>query len=59
MTTDCRRRRSAVGNDHGLTPDRAQDCVSCGSGLATAWSTPDGTAWLCRECATLHSLGCP
>jgi len=36
-----------------------QDCMSCGSHLATAWSTTDGKAWLCRECATLHGLGCP
>lgn len=35
------------------------DCMSCGSHLATAWSTPEGRAWLCRECATLHGLGCP
>jgi ribosomal protein L37AE/L43A len=35
------------------------DCMSCGSHLATAWSTPEGKAWLCRECATLHGLGCP
>jgi len=36
-----------------------QDCFSCGSPFATAWSTTDGTAWLCRECANLHGLGCP
>jgi hypothetical protein len=34
-------------------------CVSCGSHLAVRWSTPEGTALLCRECATLHGLGCP
>jgi len=36
-----------------------QDCFSCGSPFATAWSTTDGTAWLCRERANLHGLGCP
>lgn len=36
-----------------------QDCMSCGSPLATAWSTSEGTAWLCRECANLNDLGCP
>ncbi|MFZ9446415.1 MAG: hypothetical protein ACO277_09740 [Ilumatobacteraceae bacterium] len=34
-------------------------CASCGSPLATAWSTTEGRAWLCRECANLHGLGCP
>ncbi|MGA0036508.1 MAG: hypothetical protein ACO3SZ_07020 [Ilumatobacteraceae bacterium] len=34
-------------------------CVSCGSHLAQRWSTPEGVAVLCRECATLHGLGCP
>ena len=34
-------------------------CMSCGSHLAQRWSTPDGPAVLCRECATLHGLGCP
>jgi hypothetical protein len=38
---------------------KKQDCMSCGSPFATAWSTTDGTAWLCRECANLHGLGCP
>ncbi|MGA0230560.1 MAG: hypothetical protein ACO3R3_11095 [Ilumatobacteraceae bacterium] len=41
------------------TPGQGRECMSCGSHLATAWSTPEGTAWLCRECATLHGLGCP
>jgi len=59
MPADRGRWSSPVGIDHGSTTDRTPDCVSCGSGLATAWSTPDGTAWLCRECATLHGLGCP
>lgn len=36
-----------------------QDCFSCGSPFATPWSTTDGKAWLCRECANLHGLGCP
>ncbi|MGA1033828.1 MAG: hypothetical protein ACO3VI_00830 [Ilumatobacteraceae bacterium] len=35
------------------------DCMSCGSHLAHPWSTPEGRAWLCRECATLHGIGCP
>ena len=35
------------------------DCMSCGSPFATAWSTTEGKAWLCRECANLHGLGCP
>ena len=33
--------------------------MSCGSHLAQRWSTSDGPALLCRECATLHGLGCP
>ncbi|MEY3691176.1 MAG: hypothetical protein RJB57_831 [Actinomycetota bacterium] len=37
----------------------ARDCMSCGAPYATAWGTSEGTAWLCRECATLHGLGCP
>lgn len=45
-----------AGTDPGAG-ERA--CASCGSHLATAWSTPSGTALLCRECATLHGLGCP
>ena len=45
--------------DLGLMTDRGRECMSCGSHLTTAWSTPEGTAWLCRECATLHGLGCP
>ena len=36
-----------------------KDCFSCGSPFATPWSTVDGRAWLCRECANLHGLGCP
>lgn len=36
-----------------------QQCMGCGSHLATEWITPDGRAWLCRECATLDGLGCP
>ena len=34
-------------------------CESCSSPLATRWNTPDGPAWLCRECANLHGFGCP
>ena len=34
-------------------------CYSCESPLATHWSTSEGTAWLCRECANLNGLGCP
>lgn len=41
------------------TVNDKQDCMSCGSHLATPWSTSEGKAWLCRECATLHGLGCP
>ena len=37
----------------------SSDCMSCGSHLARPWSTPEGRAWLCRECATLHGIGCP
>ena len=39
--------------------DEQHDCMSCGSPFATAWSTTEGRAWLCRECANLHGLGCP
>ena len=39
--------------------DDAQECMSCGSPFATAWSTTQGRAWLCRECANLNGLGCP
>lgn len=39
--------------------DGRHECVSCGAPYATAHETPDGMAWLCRECATLHGLGCP
>jgi hypothetical protein len=35
------------------------NCMSCESPFATAWSTTEGKAWLCRECANLHGLGCP
>ena len=42
-----------------LDKNAKHDCYSCGSPFATAWSTTDGTAWLCRECANLHGLGCP
>ena len=45
--------------DVGDDKDEKQECMSCGAPYATAWSTTDGTAWLCRECATLHGLGCP
>ena len=34
-------------------------CASCGSPHARSWSTPDGPAWLCPPCASLHGLGCP
>ena len=34
-------------------------CMSCGSHLAQRWSTPEGVAVLCQQCATLHGLGCP
>ncbi len=34
-------------------------CMSCGSHLAQRWSTPQGVAVLCQQCATLHGLGCP
>ncbi|MFM8627029.1 MAG: hypothetical protein ACKOCC_08830 [Actinomycetota bacterium] len=44
----------------GATPKKDdRECMSCGAPYATSWSTPEGTAWLCRECATLHGLGCP
>jgi len=46
--------RSATRRDDEVSP-----CMSCGSHLAQSWSTPDGVAVLCRECATLHGLGCP
>lgn len=39
--------------------DDSGPCMSCGSHLAENWSTSDGVAVLCRECATLHGLGCP
>ena len=42
-----------------LDKNAKHDCYSCGSPFATAWSTTDGTAWLCRDCANLHGLGCP
>ncbi|MEI7617812.1 MAG: hypothetical protein WCK14_04250 [Actinomycetota bacterium] len=41
------------------TRQQAPSCASCGSHLATQWGTSEGRAWLCRECATLHGLGCP
>ena len=59
MTADEGRRSSPAGIDYESITSRMSECVSCGSHLATAWSTPEGTAWLCRECATLHVLGCP
>jgi hypothetical protein len=46
-----------VGADHRTGSTGA--CMSCGSHLATRWSTPDGPALLCRECAVLHGIGCP
>lgn len=48
---------AVVGVDRGT--GSAGACVSCGSHLAVRWSTPDGAAMLCRECAVLHGLGCP
>lgn len=52
------------GENEGFTvapvrKDEAHECASCGSPFATAWSTTQGKAWLCRECANLHGLGCP
>ena len=47
---------------HVVAPVRkndTRDCMSCGSPFGTKWSTPEGTAWLCRECANLNGLGCP
>ncbi len=52
----------ANGTDDDRTvTDRVDDrvCASCGAPRAREWSTPEGPAWLCPPCATLHGLGCP
>ena len=48
---------TATGHQ-GTGADRPS-CESCDGPYARAWSTPQGTGWLCPTCATLHGLGCP
>ncbi|MBL6636091.1 MAG: hypothetical protein ISP35_07835 [Ilumatobacteraceae bacterium] len=51
--------RSFRQHDANGSNEASFACVSCGSHLTQRWSTPEGVAVLCRECATLHGLGCP
>ncbi|MGA1344797.1 MAG: hypothetical protein ACO35E_02340 [Ilumatobacteraceae bacterium] len=63
MTADAHPTRPVAPDAVRLPGDEGRhehrDCMSCGSHLSRPWSTSDGTAWLCRECATLHGIGCP
>ena len=47
------------GEQQPQSDNNVASCMSCGSHLAQRWSSPEGEAVLCRQCATLHGLGCP